>query len=378
MTNNVSGSLGLVRALVGAALAATPFGCATSPDASAWPAPAEVAPAPAVVSSPSMPAAAPSLIVGVEPWTYAGEPGVVIRTASHRLWTTETDPALLERLPVFLDRSLTRYIASFGPLPSPPVKLDTFLMRSREQWASLTKDLMGDQADVYLQIDRGGFAAGGRALLWSIGPRDTLAIAAHEGWHQYTQRAFRETLPIWLEEAMATHMEGFLSDPSRPSEIVFSGWANLERFDRLQSAGAKRQLLSLEDLLTAAPQQLIRGADDRTLTYYAQVWALSHFLREGERGKYAGSLARLLSDAAYGRLDHTLKQRLGASAARSSMLSKLGPGVFMAYFNDNLDAASVEYDLFLEAITSAAARDAVMAGRSPLETFATTPRAAVQ
>jgi hypothetical protein len=358
----------LIAGLIGATLPLT--ACQTPPSPQAWVAPD---PAPAVVSA--SPTPSPTTITGVEAWSYGGDPGLVIRTSGYRLWTTETDAAMLDRLPRFLDRSLARYISTFGPLPSPEMKLDTFLMRSRDQWARLTKDLMGDQADVYLQIDRGGFAAGGRALLWSIGPRDTLAIAAHEGWHQYTQRAFREALPIWLEESIATYMEGFIADPSRDGsgEVVFSGWANPERFDRLQSAVAARQLLRLDELLAAAPQQLIRGSDDRTLTYYAQVWALAHFLREGEDGKYAPALSRLLTDAAYGRLDHTLRQRLGPTSARSSTLSKLGPGAFLAYFNDDLDAASLEYDRFIEAITGPLARQAVTTGRSPLTPIADAP-----
>jgi hypothetical protein len=78
---------------------------------------------------------------------------------------------------------------------------------------------MGSDAEVYLKIQRGGFAASGRAILYDIGPRDTFAIAAHEGWHQYTQKSFRAPLTVSFEEGLATYMEGFRwsdDDRTRP------------------------------------------------------------------------------------------------------------------------------------------------------------------
>jgi hypothetical protein len=161
---------------------------------------------------------------------------------------------------------------------------------------------MGPDAPTYLRIERGGFASGGRALLWTIGTRDTLAIAAHEGWHQYTQRTFRHELPAWLEEGIAVYMEGFVPDPADPSRLLFIAWANQERFGQLVRASQHGELIPLERLLRDSPQDLMAQSTEGTLTYYAQLWALLLFLREGEGGIYSAGLTRAVGDAAAGRL----------------------------------------------------------------------------
>ena len=133
-------------------------------------------------------------------------------------------------------------------LPPPQIAMDTFMVASRPQWEDLTIRLMGERAPTYLRIDRGGFAAGGRGVFYTAGAGDdrtTLAIAAHEGWHQYTQRVMQDPLPVWLDEAMAAYCEGFRENPLLPAGVEFLPWANPERFDQLRScwargAGARR------------------------------------------------------------------------------------------------------------------------------------------
>jgi len=271
-------------------------------------------------------------VLSSEPWSFAGQPGRLIRTGFYRLYTTETDPYLLERAPLFLESALAHYRTALAALPEPPLKLDTFLMGNRDQWATLTRQVMGEDAETYLLIQRGGFSSGGRALLWTIGRHDTLSIAAHEGWHQYTQRTFRQWLPTWMEEGVATYMEGFLSDPIDPLRPVFAGWANVERFDQLRAAAARGGLMPLEELIDANPQQLIALSTDDTLTYYAQVWALTHFLREAEGGVYRRGLELMLLDAAQGRLGRVLSATGARQADPRSPLTHHGPETFAAYF----------------------------------------------
>lgn len=300
--------------------------------------------------------------VATEDWQFDGQPGKLIRTRWYRLFTTERDADFVARMPLFLERALDQYTSAMGPLPRPPMRLDTFLMNGREQWAKLTRQVMGDQAATYLKIQRGGFSSGGRALLWSIGRHDTLAIAAHEGWHQYTQRTFKSELPPWLEEGIAVYMEGFTPDPSAPEQPLFSGWANTERFDQLRRAAARDDLIPLPRLLSISPQDLINTTTDGTLTYYAQVWALAHFLREGSGEKVRKELSTALADAAAGRLQASVRSRLGTKDAAPG-----GADLYKAYFGADLAAADKDYNAFIQKIVRPGARARIVLGLSPLD-----------
>jgi hypothetical protein len=230
-------------------------------------------------------------------------------------------------------------------------------MATRDQWAQLTRQLMGEHAPTYLRIQRGGFASGGRAILWSIGRRDTFAIAAHEGWHQFTQRTFRDELPPWLEEGIGVYMEGFRFDDIDPAQPIPAPWANLERFDQLVRASAEHRLEPLSSLIYSSPQELIHRSTDTTLTWYAQVWALTHFLSQPA---YRERLRMLLADAAHGTVQAAVRSRL--SRPRDA-----GPptmdDVFAAYFGPIREMDS-GYREFVEAIVRAD-RDRIAGGSSP-------------
>lgn len=330
-------------ALCAIGVALSPAACSPSPRPAA----------PAVLSSP---------VLTTESWTFSGIPGRMYRTRSYRLFTTATDPIFVEQLPFFLESALDHYTTGLGPLPRPQLKLDTFLMGDRDQWSRLTTQVMGDQASTYLKIERGGFASGGRALLWTIGRHDTLAIAAHEGWHQYTQRTFRDELPAWAEEGVAVYMEGFLPDPADPLRPIFLPWANPERFDQLSRSAAANALAPLDRLLSATPQDLIDQSTESTLTYYSQLWAFIHFLQEGEGGKHRERLIAMISDAAAGRLDQFTHAKLARAPHN-------GADTFRAYFGSGSDFDSIqsEFDVFTATITKPDTREKILRGSSPLE-----------
>jgi hypothetical protein len=329
---------------------------------------------PRPTTSPALLNPAPT-VLSSEHWSFEGADGLLLRTTHYRLFTTEPDPHLRLAMPELLERALSHYTTALTPtpLPIPDLKLDTFLLATRPQWESLTRQVMGDSAAPYLRIQRGGFASGGRALLFSIGHRDTLAIAAHEGWHQYTQRTFKHELPLWLEEGIATYMEGFIPDPVHPEFPLFRPWANPERFEQLATSHRAGRLMPLTQLLETSPASLLASDTDLALTYYAQAWALVHFLSDGPVAPPTSSggsdepgatgLSRLLHDAAAGRLRAAIDRRHGAGASHLLARERRGTEVFTTYFGD-LDRADRAFGAFMRMVVDGS-KDRIVAGFRP-------------
>jgi len=319
--------------------------------------------APATAAAPAQPrpaARATSAVLSAEPWSYEGASGQVVRTRHYRIYTTESDALLAGRLPGFLEMALEHYRTALTPLPAPDLRLDTYLMDNRTQWTRVTRRLLGGRAGPFLRIQRGGFATRGVGVYYDLGAFDTMAIAAHEGWHQYTQRVFQERLPTWLEEGVASYMEGHRWKGGTP---VFLPWANLERFDRLRVMEARGRGLPLASFIES--NGATGQAEEAGLDFYAQAWGVTHFLAARRRA----GLDRLLRDAAEGRLTRVVR----ASAARESASIRdagdLQRALFETYFGP-LAEAEAEYRAFAEAATRPGARDDVVAGRPPAATLA--------
>lgn len=306
-------------------------------------------------------------VQSIEPWTFAGVEGRVITTPSYRIFTTENAPLIRRRIPMFMELAAQHYSSALGELPRAERRMDTYILASRTQWAQLTRQMTGPRAETYLRIRAGGFAENGRALLFNIGSRNTFGTVAHEGWHQYTQSVFREALPIWLEEGIATYMEGYRWDDARPDVPRFLPWTNIDRFDRLREVVQGGRITPLDELLTHRPQDLLElHSNERALDYYAQIWALVHFLREGENARYREALARILRDAAAGHLSRTVGATAGPRAAAAVRMRTAGREVFITYIDEDIPAVESAFRTFMREATRTGARDAIVAGRSPL------------
>jgi hypothetical protein len=170
---------------------------------------------------------------------------------------------------------------------------------------------------------------------------------AHEGWHQYVQATFKEPLPIWLDEGIATTMEGFRWASAGADQPVFIAEQNRERFDTLRTAAARKKLLSLADLLNTSPQQQLVKSDEGTLNYYAQVWALALYLRNGDGGAHRAQLTSLLQDAARGDLGRMVAGTFDARGASIALQSRRGSMVYQAYFDRDLTKANESYQQFI-------------------------------
>lgn len=332
--------------------------------------PLAVGPAPFVARGPTAVGAGvpANAVVARGPWTFEEQAGEAIHTRSYSIYTTEKSPIITDRLPGFMEAAVDAYTSLITGLPRPTARMETFVMGSRPQWQRLTLYMMGERGKNLTWIERGGFAFGGRAFLFDIGAADTMSIASHEGWHQFTQRTFQEPLPVWLEEGIASYFEGHRW---AGNDVTFMPWFNIERFDRLREAAARGQLLGFDEVLRMTPDRLVTYPNEFAITYYAQLWALVHFLVEGDGGRYRPGLQTLLADAASGRMGQRLAKATGGRAGMVLMGQRLTPVLVREYFGLEISELSERYGLFMRQLVVPGTRNAIVAGRSPI-----TPEAA--
>ena len=309
----------------------------------------------------------PVEVLSREPWEFGPHRGVAERTRRYRVFTTLAPGRMRDRLAPFMERVLGTYTRELGPLPQPTVLLDVYVLRDREQWARMTRQELRDDAGPYLAIQRGGFSWRGRAFFYDLGDDDTLSLAAHEGWHQYTQTVFKEPLPVWLEEGLASWMEGHRV--SADGRVSFAPWSNAKRHAELVRLARAGERFSVRDMLDQTPQELLvdqAGSDASALGYYARAWALAAWLisePDGTTSVRRAKLRELLADAAGGRMSARVNERLGVES--NVFRNRRGPWVFRAYVEPDLEAADRAFAAFVAAITAEGSGERVRNGLPP-------------
>lgn len=297
-------------------------------------------------------------------WSYQGNEGWTYNTPGSTIRTTITDRRMLIRIPAFVELAQIHARTALTTLPAPNDPVETYFLGSRRQWETMTKKLLKHRAGVYLAIERGGFSVGTTGVYYDLGPRDSFTIAAHEGWHQYAHSVMIDRLPVWLDEGIACYLEGFKWDEINPDLPVFLPWANLERYDQLRKAQANGSLMPLHTLVSNRPQDLMATdkGGDRVLTYYAQHWALVHFFREYQGGRYAAGLSRALQLT----LSGGLLDEMDEADARTMRIRRSGPGVLSIIAPGvPLRELDEQYQSFIERIVAPGGRNAALSGKSP-------------
>lgn len=317
-----------------------------------------------------------TIAVVVSPWTgeeFGGNlDGSIIATPNYRLHSTLRDESLERLLPRYMEAAFDHYRTAIVELPLPPEPLKTYIFGSRSEWNRFTEfKLPFREAQSMLQLRRGAYTADSEVVLHDLGRTDTLFLTAHEGWHQYTQSVFRESLPIWLEEGIATYMEGHRFD-SEAGVATFMPWRNLERYGELRARARRGGLIPLEELVDRSPQAFLEGGSNRLLTYYAQVWALTQFLVHGENGRYRPGLERLLVDAVDGRVSSRIASVAGRQGRRA-MGPGLGRVVISVYFTPDFELFKEQYEAFLSVLMQRGTGTAIWRGRNPFEAGAAAP-----
>ncbi len=326
--------------------------------------------------APPPPASAPAAVTAstrradpvIEPWSFAGKLGECTDTGTHRIHSTLRDPVISDRIQIFLPTALDHYRSALVALPLPDGPIDVYLFGTRSEWIGYTRERLPQEAAMYETIGRGGYTIEGDAVLYDIGRWDTFTIAAHEGWHAYTQRVFRHSLPVWLEEGIACYMEGVRAgvDGGPPT---FMPWRNFERYGELREVMSRDRYVPLQDLVQGTPQDYLRDGRRTLLGYYAQTWALVHFLVEGEGGRYRAGLERLLVDAVEGRIASTLweSNRAGTRNERRIAIGRqVGPAVLREYFAEDITRISAEYEAFVRSLVRRGNGERIWLGESPM------------
>ena len=319
----------------------------------------------------------PAFVKSIQPWDppfNEGPSGSLVTTAHYRVYTTLEDGWLQENMPAFLETALEHYRSSIVGFPMPSKPMETYIFGQRRQWEEFTRQLLPGEAGVYLSLGKGGYTTEGKAVLRDIGRWDTICIAAHEGWHQYGQSIFAESLPPWLDEGMATYMEGCRFE--RTQEVpVFLPWRNFERFNELRRCARVGRLYSLQEIVTLSPQSFLERGREHLLAYYAQVWVFMHFLMEGENGRYRDGVESVLQDAWHGRLGRTLvtSPQLGSISDRHRAANgSRGFATAVVYFNSDLGELEEQFQAFIGEVVSRGSGSSIARGRSPINREKTT------
>jgi hypothetical protein len=241
-------------------------------------------------------------IVAVEPWTYPKSTARVVRSHHYAIHTTIADDAFLDKLSELMESALHQYQLFTPGVRLSATPMDCYVFQRREEWADFTTIKTGDDAALYLQINRGGYTVRDWYVAYFIGDVGTYAVAAHEGWHQYVARHFKSRLPPFLEEGIATMFENvrFYSASSAPPAFDLSPKSH--RADKLRHAIDSKNMWPLEKLITMHAGDVVSLPGPKIEAFYAQNWAFAEFLWDAENGKYRPALHRLLNDCATGTL----------------------------------------------------------------------------
>lgn len=285
----------------------------------------------------------------VQRWDDSHVDGLIIQTEHYTLYTTLLEPLMLRQIPSFLESAYKAYQSQLPQPISSGKPLEVYLFDTRSQWEDFTRGMAGDDAKVYLQIQRGAYTLNGIVVAYNIGRKQTFSVIGHEGWHQFNQRLFTYRLPSWLDEGVATLFETCRYTQGR---FVFEPSRNLMRLGSLKETLLRKQLIPLHQLIMLNPGQVINGHgdDDTVINFYAQNYAMVRFLREYNYGIRLRKYHEMLLGGANG--TWPLQNDFAAIAAdRTRPLTvgwnmQVSPALFAYYIDPDINALEAQYQDF--------------------------------
>jgi len=287
--------------------------------------------------------------LNTQPYQFGTLPGTQVNTQHYHVYTTLRDPAYQRLLANVLEAAHTRF-STINPETSVPGPMDCYVFGDRSSWELYTRLHGGNNSLVYLQISSGGYSQQGIFVGYDIGRSSTLSVIAHEAWHQYSWFAFKDRLPSWLDEGIATQSEAIDWNGDQPT---FRPEQNYRRYLALKQAVHENRLWKIGDMLPTHAGRVIKLSDKHVDSYYAQVWSVVLFM---EHSHYKKNLQHLLADATSGKLRDCLNGtgitpgEIEGSSEHWNTLA--GPRYFTQYINENIPAFEQEYLEFVTKLTS--------------------------
>jgi hypothetical protein len=289
------------------------------------------------------------LVINAEdrPWNTPHSKGQLLVTNHYRIYTTIRRRPLRTYLPGLMEASYSRYLDLTGLSDRPQNKLmPMYVMATRAEWAALTTSKLGKHAGPVLSITAGGYCYQGVCVLWDIGPRSTLSVAAHEGLHQFFSHRLIQSLPMWFEEGICVLAEGY---QLHKGTLTFTPKNNPGRITALRNAIVNRHWIKTAKLLPMdAGDAIGTGISEKAVGYYGQVWALAMFIRSVP--EYNAGMQRMVADAENGQIH--LAMGLTADALRKlkrhgrAYNKTVSTPLFKHYISDNIEAFETEYLTF--------------------------------
>jgi hypothetical protein len=234
----------------------------------------------------------------VEAWSFRWDPANRLNSRNYLIYTTIADEDVTAQLPQVMEGALEQYRKVAPGTQQSATPMECYVFERRVEWEAFTKANTGGDAEVYLQIRRGGYAIRDKYVAYYIGRVATAAVAAHEGWHQYVARHFIGRLPPFLEEGLACMFEGIAwKDESLPRWNLS---INQVRVQALRRAVETNKLWPLEKVIAMHAGEVVEENGEKVDAFYAQAWAFAKFLYESENGRFRPQLQTWLAETAAG------------------------------------------------------------------------------
>ena len=267
-----------------------------------------------------------------EPWDPRYPKTHCLVTEHYRIYTDFSDRDDLDHTAEVMEAAYRAYNTLWPIMPS-DIPMRCFIFSNRGEWAAFTRKNAGQDAAVYLKINRGAYTVDDWFVAFWLGDQGTWSIIAHEGWHQFVARHCIGRLPPALEEGFACRFEN-IQWPTDDSPY-FDIHQSRARSQTLADAIASNRLWPLHELIRVHAGDVIYLPREKIETFYAQSWAMSLFLLES----YPSETRRYLADVAAGR---AYRPAAFANLKPNQWNPNLGQAQFEHYFERSM--AEIERD----------------------------------